>query len=207
MSAVPAIAPYALPGETSLPDNLVTWTASPHRAVLLIHDMQEYFLAPIAAPLRSTLVHTVARLRRRCDHLGVPVAYTTQPGDMSEADRGLLKDFWGSGMRAVPAHREVIAELSPAPDDWIFTKWRYSAFFRSNLLERMRAAGRDQLLLCGVYAHVGILGTALDAFANDIQPFLVADGTADFCAADHGLALGYAARCCARVLTAGEVFR
>ena len=69
----------------------------------------------------------------------------------------------------------------------MLTKWRYSAFYRSDLLERMRAAGRDQLILCGVYAHVGVLTTALEAFSHDIQPFLVADALGDFTEADHRL--------------------
>jgi isochorismate hydrolase len=88
----------------------------------------------------------------------------------------------------------------------MLTKWRYSAFFRSDLLERMRARGRDQLIICGVYAHVGVLATALEAFANDIQPFLVADALGDFSEADQRLALGYTARRCGMVVAVDEVF-
>ncbi|MDP5727256.1 isochorismatase family protein, partial [Pseudomonas aeruginosa] len=40
---------------------------------------------------------------------------------------------------ASPADREVVEELAPGPDDWLLTKWRYSAFFHSDLLQRMRA--------------------------------------------------------------------
>ncbi|GHA01100.1 hypothetical protein GCM10010329_23450 [Streptomyces spiroverticillatus] len=136
---------------------------------------------------------------------GVPVAYTAQPGGMGDEQRGLLKDFWGPGMRTDPADREVIDELTPGPDDWSLTKWRYSAFFRSDLLERMRAAGRDQLIVCGVYAHVGVLMSTVEAFTHDIQPFLVADAVADFSAEYHHMAVRYAAERCAVVLTAKEV--
>ncbi|MCM1999318.1 phenazine biosynthesis protein PhzD, partial [Pseudomonas aeruginosa] len=83
----------------------------------------------------------------------------------------------------------VVEELAPGPDDWLLTKWRYSAFFHSDLLQRMRAAGRDQLVLCGVYAHVGVLISTVDAYSNDIQPFLVADAIADFSEAHHRMAL------------------
>ncbi|CDI94780.1 phenazine biosynthesis protein PhzD [Pseudomonas aeruginosa PA38182] len=72
-----------------------------------------------------------ARLRRWCVEQGVQIAYTAQPGSMTEEQRGLLKDFWGPGMRASPADREVVEELAPGPDDWLLTKWRYSAFFHS----------------------------------------------------------------------------
>ncbi len=67
----------------------------------------------------------------------MPVAYTAQPGSMTDEQRGLLKDIWGPGMRAEPADREMVPELAPADGDWVLTKWRYSAFVRTDLLERM----------------------------------------------------------------------
>lgn len=116
---------------------------------------------------------------------------------MTDEQRGPLKDFWGPGMRATPQDREVVDELAPNAADWMLTKWRYSAFFRSNLLDRMRELGRDQLIVRGVYAHVGVLMSVVDAFTNDIQPFLVADAVADFSPDCHRLAVEYAAQRCA----------
>ncbi|MEV5595084.1 isochorismatase family protein [Streptomyces sp. NPDC052496] len=206
MAGLPPIASYPLPTAGSLPENLAQWTPRPERAVLLVHDMQRYFLHALPDPLRTGLVHNAAALRERCAALGVPVAYTAQPGRMTDEQRGLLKDFWGPGMRTDPADREVTPELAPAEGDWTFTKWRYSAFFRSDLLERMRAAGRDQLIVCGVYAHVGILATALEAFTHDLRTFLAADALGDFSENHHRLALDYAAQRCAMVLPSAEVF-
>ncbi|MFB7949350.1 isochorismatase family protein [Kitasatospora phosalacinea] len=206
MAGIPTIAPYPMPTAGDLPANTVSWTLDPDRAVLLVHDMQRYFVRPFppdAAPGRELLDNT-AQLRERAVELGVPVAYTAQPGDMTPEQRGLLQDFWGPGMRTDPADREVVEPLTPGPDDWRLTKWRYSAFFRSGLLDRMRADGRDQLVLCGVYAHVGVLMTAVEAFTHDIRPFLVADAVADFDAASHRLALDYAAARCAMVTTTKE---
>jgi isochorismate hydrolase len=70
----------------------------------------------------------------------------------------------------------------------------------------MRAQRRDQLIICGVYAHIGILVTAIEAFSNDIQPFLVADAIGDFSAEFHRMAINYAALRCAVVTTTQEVF-
>lgn len=206
MPGIPSIEPYPIPSAADLPASTAQWTPDPARAVLLIHDMQRFFLRPFPADVRDELVRNIASMRERAAALGVPVGYTAQPGDMSEEERGLLKDFWGPGMRRSPADRLVVDELAPAPGDWMFTKLRYSAFFRSGLLDRIRETGRDQLIVCGVYAHVGVLMTAVDAFTHDLQTFLVADAVADFTADYHRMAVDYAAERCAVVLTAKEVF-
>ncbi|MFD3357465.1 isochorismatase family protein [Streptomyces fradiae] len=205
MAGIPPIEPYPLPSADDLPGGTAQWTADPDRAVLLVHDMQRYFLRPFPAPLREELVGNAALLRERAVATGMPVAYTAQPGGMTDEQRGLLKDFWGPGMRVDPADREVVEPLTPGPDDRVFTKWRYSAFFRSGLLEWMRGLGRDQLVVCGVYAHVGVLMTAVDAFTHDIRPFLVADAVGDFSASYHRMAVEYAAQRCAVVTTTGTV--
>ncbi|MEU6126854.1 isochorismatase family protein [Streptomyces sp. NPDC047123] len=206
MTGIPPISLYPLPTEGDLPPAAVSWTAEPERAVLLVHDMQRYFLKPFPDGLRQDLVTHAATLRDRCAELGIPVAYTAQPGGMEDQQRGLLKDFWGPGMSPAPEDRQVIDALAPTGQDWMLTKWRYSAFFKTDLLERMRATGRDQLILCGVYAHVGVLATAVDAFTHDIQPFFVADATADFSQDYHRSALTYAAERCARVTTVKGLF-
>ncbi|MFE4860264.1 isochorismatase family protein [Streptomyces sp. NPDC056670] len=207
MSGIPAVEPYPMPSEGELPPSTAQWTVDPQRAVLLLHDMQEYFLKPFPRTSEpgGSLIGNTALLRERCAELGIPVAYTAQPGSMTPEQRGLLKDFWGPGMKASPEHRRVVPPLEPAPGDWEFTKWRYSAFHKSDLLERMRFHNRDQLVICGVYAHVGVLMSAVDAFTNDIQPFLVADAVADFSADYHRLALDYAAQRAARVVTTKSV--
>jgi isochorismate hydrolase len=199
---IPEIQPYPMPHASELPANIAQWPVEPGRAVLLIHDMQRYFLGPFAGrPPVPDLIRNIAAIRERCVKLGIPVAYTAQPGGMTPQQRGLLKDFWGPGMTVAPEQRDIVPELSPSPSDWRLTKWRYSAFHRSDLLDRLRDGGRDQLICCGVYAHVGLLMTTVDALTFDIMSFLVADAVADFSAADHRLALDYAATRSASVIT------
>ncbi|MEU4985694.1 isochorismatase family protein [Streptomyces sp. NPDC021969] len=202
---IPAIESYRLPGPADLPANTATWTPDPRRAVLLVHDMQRYFLRPFPGSVRTPLVAHAALLRRTAAQAGMPVAYTAQPGGMTPEQRGLLADFWGPGMTPSASDRQVVDALAPAPGDRTFTKWRYSAFVNSGLLDWMRLNRRDQLVICGVYAHVGVLMTACEAFSHDVQPFLAADAVADFGAAEHHMALRYAARRCAVVRTAGQL--
>ncbi|BCL75687.1 isochorismatase [Jeongeupia sp. HS-3] len=205
--AIPRIASYPLPTAADMPANKVGWTPDPARAVLLVHDMQQYFVDfydSTQAPVPELLAN-IKKLIVRCRALGIPVAYTAQPGNQDPKDRALLTDFWGTGLVADPAITDIVAELAPAPIDTVFTKWRYSAFKRSNFESWIKDAGRDQLIICGVYAHIGCLSTALEAFMLDIQPFLVGDALGDFSRDEHLMALNYAAGRCARVATLADM--
>ncbi|WEF34968.1 isochorismatase [Pseudoduganella chitinolytica] len=206
--AIPSISSYPLPAADSLPANRVQWHVEPSRAVLLVHDMQDYFLRfyDAGSPLLATLVEHIARLRAWADAAGVPVVYTAQPTEQSPEERALLNDMWGPGLTtADPSLQQVTAALAPAPHDTVLVKWRYSAFQRSNLQELMREWGRDQLVITGVYAHIGCMTTALDAFMRDIQPFMVADAVADFSEREHRMALDYVAGRCGAVVPAAQV--
>jgi isochorismate hydrolase len=200
---IAAIPPYPMFPESVLPEPMVDWRPDPSRAALLIHDMQRYFLGPYQA-LRSPAVELVSNIRLLAAHaraLGMPVLYTAQPGGMTPDERGLLYDFWGSGMSKDPADTGIADELAPEPGDVVLTKWRYSAFIRSDLERRLRSAARDQLIVCGVYAHVGCLMTACDAFSRDLETFYVCDAVADFTKEYHWLAVRYAADSCAVVMS------
>ena len=204
---LPTIAPYAPPAEADLPASRAQWTLEKGRAALLVHDMQRYFLRPYALdaePLVS-LKANIAALISAARAAGVPVFYTAQIGNQDRRDRGLQADLWGPGMSRTAEHQDIIEELAPADSDFVLVKHRYSAFQRSNLETLMRVRGRDQLIVCGVYAHIGCQLTAAEAFQRDIEPFMVADALADFAPEKHNAALAWAAATCAVVLSASQV--
>ncbi|CAI1765043.1 isochorismatase [Serratia marcescens] len=205
--AIPKLNDYALPTADELPQNKVTWQVEPQRAALLIHDMQQYFLNFWGedSALIKQVVENIANLRRYCKQQGIPVFYTAQPNQQSDEDRALLNDMWGPGLNKHPEQQAVTAALAPDEDDMVLVKWRYSAFHRSPLQEILQESGRDQLIICGVYAHIGCLTTAIDAFMRNIQPFMVADGLADFSRDEHLMALRYTAGRCGRVVTTASL--
>lgn len=204
---IPAIASYPMPADATA--NRAPWHPRPDRAALLIHDMQEFFLDKfdVAQEPIPTLVRHIRELREHCRRLSMPVYYTAQPIRQPPGDRALLNDMWGAGLTAPDAHRRagILAELAPQAGDVVLDKWRYSAFKRTDLEQRLRAAGRDQLIICGVYAHIGCLATALEAFMLDIQPFLASDAVADFSPAEHGMAVNYVAQRCGASLTTAQI--
>lgn len=201
--AIPRIGTYPLP--TQKPDNRTEWQINPEKAVLLVHDMQSYFVNfydVTAAPMQALITH-IAELIAAAKAAGIPVVYTAQPANQDPKDRALLTDFWGTGL--TEQHTAILPALAPKSGDKVYTKWRYSAFKRSSLLEDMQAQGRDQLVICGIYAHIGILSTALDAFMYDVKAFVVADAVADFSEAEHNQAMQYIATRCGQVQLLDEV--
>ncbi|QQC89813.1 isochorismatase family protein [Streptomyces alfalfae] len=206
--ALPAIAPYPMPSADELPANRVGWKVDPSRAVLLVHDLQNYFLSAYdgkAAPIPQ-LLSNVRALKETASRIGVPVVHTAQPGGQTPEERGLQQDFWGPGLPDDAEAAAIAPEIGPAPAETVLTKWKYSGFVRTDLLERLREEGRDQLVITGVYAHIGVLMTACDAWMQDIQAFVVADAVADFSPEDHAMALRWAAGRCAVVTTTQGVF-
>jgi len=126
--------------------------------------------------------------------------YTAQPYEQPAEDRALLNAMWGAGLPAsTPDQQTIISPLMPKDGDIVLTKWRYSAFQRSDLQKRMQNWQRDQLIIGGVYAHIGCMVTAIDAFMNDIQAFFVADALADFSEQEHLFALKYVSSRCGQV--------
>ena len=205
------IAPYSYRDQEH--QNRVNWRVDPARAALLVHDMQRYFVRAFelerdGQPLPDAQINiAIANIRRLLDAAhaaNIPVYYTAQPPRQHPADRRLLTDFWGDGLQD-DENAQILDELAPTEADTVLTKWRYSAFVRSPLEEQLKDLGRDQLIIGGIYAHIGCLTTALEAFMRDIQPFMVADALADFTAEEHRMACEYASGRCARVLNTAEV--
>jgi bifunctional isochorismate lyase / aryl carrier protein len=205
--AIAKIASYEIPCAGSWPSCRAPWSFDPSRAALLVHDMQRYFLRPYepnTSPLEPLLAHVKA-LRAAAASVRMPVIFSAQPGEQSRGERGLLWDLWGPGIVEHPEQGLLAPELEADPSDVFLPKRRYSAFHDTCLHELLRERGRDQLVICGVYAHIGCLATATDGFMRGVQPFVVADATADFSREDHVVALRQVARTCGVVSTTHEI--
>ncbi|MFE9796967.1 isochorismatase family protein [Streptomyces goshikiensis] len=182
---------YPMPTEDALPHSVAPWRLDPGRSALLVHDMQNHLVQAFPAggsPLVE-LIGNIARLREGAARAGLPVVFSTEPPPGRE--RAGLADRLSGPEPA--ADGGIVAALAPAPGEHVITNTRHNAFLRSHLGRILRTAGRDQLIVCGLFAHSGVLLTAADAFMNDIQPFVVADAVADLSAEEHELALRWSA--------------
>ena len=207
--SIPKIASYAMPQVHEFTENKTHWQLDAQQSVLLVHDMQQYFLdfydqqeAPIPELFKNTQA-LIAQARQ----LNIPVVYTAQPGDQTPEHRQLLTDFWGAGLKADPQITRIHPDVAAQQNDTVLTKWRYSAFKFSEFEQLMQQWGRNQLVICGVYAHIGCLMSAAEAFMLNIKPFVCGDAMADFSRAEHDMALKYISTRCGQVMTTNQVLR
>ncbi|MFB6629599.1 isochorismatase family protein [Streptomyces sp. NPDC056362] len=193
---LPVVGSYPMPDRSALPRPCAGWAVDPSRAALLVHDMQNQFVGELPTERSPVveLVDNIAALRTLATGLGIPVVFTAEPASQRPGQRGLAEDIWGPGTADGRHAAAIIPALTPRPGEHVLANVRHNAFLRSHLGRLLRSEGRDQLIVCGVHAHLGVLLTAADAFMNDIQPFVVADAVADLSAEEHAMALRWAAR-------------
>ena len=176
------------------------------RPALVIIDMQVGFVAPTGAyarvgrPVRDAegLPAGIDRLRNGFRRAGLPRLYTayryrTDGADYPTHIHRVLPRAYAA--RAEPvfvpgsAETEIIPELTPAPDEPVVYKNRYSGFHGTDLAARLAEARVRTVVLVGVLSHVCVDTTARDAFAHDLDVVVVRDAVAGVDERLHAAAL------------------
>ena len=126
-------------------------------SVLLIVDVQERLAAAMAATDRERVCTTAALLARSAGELDIPVIVTRQyPRGLGDTDAGLAE--------ALPDWSTVLDKTSfAAPDD-------------PAIDEALRMTARQQVVVCGMEAHVCVLQSALALLDRGYSVLVVDDG-------------------------------
>lgn len=203
------ILPYPLPGDECLAYNKIHWPLGHSRIVLLVHDMQNYWADLYVN--RAPLVDNVSALVSAFREARLPVFFCRGERAKSRFERGLGLTVWGDGLNAAHVTDrdcEIIDALAPRADEYVIHKPRHSAFFDTELEPTLRKMNRDQVVICGVFEHHGVMVSCMDGYMRNFQMTMVADALGDYSEAEHRMALQWVAQMCgscsttARVITA-----
>ncbi|MEU6704868.1 isochorismatase family protein [Streptomyces wuyuanensis] len=202
-----AVAPYPMPAEADVPQSAAPWSFDPARAALVVLDMQRYSVGLFlgGSPV-GDLLRNVAALRQRAGELGIPVVFCVEAVARHPGQGGTPGDLGGTGITDA-AGAALVEDLRPRTGDHVVEHTRPNAFLGSRLERVLRAKDRDQIVLCGLFAQLGVLLTAADAVMHGIQTCVVADAVADVSADGHGSALRWAARHGAAVAGSAQLLR
>ncbi|MEK5057670.1 hypothetical protein BK126_05235 [Paenibacillus sp. FSL H7-0326] len=138
----------------------------PGRAALLIIDAQNGFIP--SKTIATTVIDNISRLAEVARKLNIPVLYSR------EIHRKELIDF-GRELEGTECLHclenseeiEIIEELYPQENDYVFTKRRYSCFKNTDLPYLLRGLRIDTLLICGFLTDVCVHYTSADAHQED----------------------------------------
>jgi len=180
-----SIFPYVMPTPAMLPDDTTGWTLDPERAALVVLNLQRRFvhvLAEEGAPVTELLANA-RRLVNAAHAAGVPVIHSVPAGE-----RGPATYVRRSG---VPDDRDGEAfadQVEPRTGDAVLTARKHSAFARTRLEGRLRDLRRDQVVIAGLFARVGVLMTAAGATRPKTVTTRSVDVTAPHVSATHSSA-------------------
>jgi len=121
-----------------------------NRIAFLNIDMQHFFVE--GAPEGYEVLKRINRLSALCHEAKIPVIHTTS----------VFKPNVPDVDRAVALHKD----LEVTPEDMIFKKYQFGAFYDSNLEEMMRSRGIDTIIIGGIRTNVCCQTTAWEAIAR-----------------------------------------
>jgi len=178
-------------------DELKTWV-DPARAALLVYDMQVGICRQVASAEIIERVRDVVAAARGagmriawCRHLSLPKAWMGAFAKrMAMAwqrtdDADAVQPWFLRGTPGV----EIVPELQPDPQDFVFDKLTMSAFESTPLALALRDAGLSALAICGIAMEIGIEPTCRHAADLGIVPIVIEDacGHGDAAAAQRSI--------------------
>ena len=69
--------------------------------------------------------------------------------------------------------------VAPDTESHVIEKSRHSAFFKIPLEELLSKMNRDHVVVCGVFAHHGVMVSTIGGYMRNFQMTLVADALGD----------------------------
>lgn len=132
---------------------------------LIIVDMQTRWVGPdeILFPAASAAILAINLLRDRFTARSYPIFHVT------------MAELAGSPM--LPGDAEIVPELMPLAHEFAITKSRYSAFFSTDLRDRLAEQGVKGVTVVGYQMRACVFATALDAYQHDLKTEVVDEAT------------------------------
>jgi nicotinamidase-related amidase len=132
----------------------------PDNTVLALVDHQPFVLFPVESHGRTEIINNVTALAGAAKTLGVPTVLTTING------RG--------GPLADPLFTQLTALY---PDVEPIDRTNTNAWSDPAFVDAVRATGRPNLVIAGLWTEVCVAQTALSAAADGLQVYVVSDAS------------------------------
>ena len=174
--------------------------------VLIVIDMLSDFMADWEPGRRQKLVQSINELVAIFRDHSRPIIWVRQEfePDLSDAFPEMKAKGIHTVIKGTPGC-QILPELSVSPSDTVLVKKRYSAFFGTELDEKLALLMPDAIVLAGVNTHACIRTTAIDAYQRDWPVVLALDCIGSYDREHHEISLKYMKDKIAAVLTNAEI--
>ncbi len=158
--------------------------------VVIVVDMQRCFLEE-DQPLYSgeaarEIIPRVQELLKREAQRGSEILFTAD----NHAENDLEFDIWPRHCVAGTEDAEIVPELKPwVKPDHVIRKRRYSAFYETNLADRLARLKPDTVKVAGICTDICVMHTVADLRNRDYHVKVYEDGLASFDAESHQFGL------------------
>jgi nicotinamidase-related amidase len=159
------------------------------KALIVIDMLDDFVHGALANPQAAGILEPLQRLLAHARSRGWVVVFSNdahQPGDAELA-------IWGPHAMVGTLGANVIQELEPqlGPREFLCPKRVYGAFDGTDLDERLRALGVDEVVLAGQHTHICVRHTAYGALLNGYAITVPRDAVCTFAGVDESAALDY----------------
>ena len=168
----------------------------PAKTVLVVVDMQNDFVRKGAPMCIDDAIKTVPAIQRLIDlarDKKMPVVYTKfitgnkptllwnwspQIAELKCCKRGFSRYYEDVGETLDCS--DVIGELKPEKQDYIFEKFWYSAFRNTNLIDILASEGADTIIVVGTVCQICVADTVHEGFSQGVKVIVARDGVSSF---------------------------
>jgi ureidoacrylate peracid hydrolase len=158
----------------------------PARTAVVIVDVQRFFVEAMPFEAMNRAIEPIARLLPIARAAGMTVVHVKSEfrADMEDAGRPgsrtrQMMDSVGQGLVHGGRGADIVAELTPQPEDLVVVKRRFSGFVDTDLHALLSARRIETLLFAGGTTTVCVESTLRDSVFLDYNPVLLSDCTAD----------------------------
>jgi len=147
------------------------------RSALAVVDMQEFFFRkPERQQNLGIVIRNINRLVGFFETRHLPVVHviTCYKADGSDWDLKMKMTGEPELIEDSP-ETAILPQIRVCPDHLVVKKTRYSAFFKTDLADLLKANDVHRLMVVGGYTHYCVNATVFDAYAYDIVPGIITD--------------------------------
>ena len=159
------------------------------KALIIVDMLDDFVDGSLANPRAQAIVEPLARLLAHAREDGWAVVFSNdahRPGDPELA-------IWGEHAMAGTPGARVVGELEPhlGAREFLCPKRAYGAFDGTELDERLRALGVDEVVLAGQHTHICVRHSSYGALRNGFAITIPRDAVCAFEGVDEDDALEY----------------